>query len=179
MISFILPKPKRNCSGVIPLDEFFPLPSVTSINYMSAPSSSFRLSLKKWPEKSTPRRQSAWARGLKPVSSQALRRHQFISIAEWYVWSLINDKSRRVWAWHDLNVIFSIESGLFIWGGGVSPLEKPQLPFKQNCCGRGQDTLRMSLLFSGGQQKPIVTCWNFSHQNKHMLGAYLFLMSWM
>jgi len=79
MIGFILPKPKRNCSGVILVDEFFPLPSVTSTNYMSAPSSSFRLLLKKWPEESTPRWQppiSLGARagaGLQPGTTQQHR----------------------------------------------------------------------------------------------------------
>lgn len=68
-------------------------------------------------------------------------------------------------------MIFTTGSELFIWGGGGSPLEKPQLPFKQNHRGRGQDTLRTSLLFSSGQQKPIVTRCNFSHQKEHMGGG--------
>lgn len=78
----------------------------------------------------------------------------------------------------NLNVIFSTESGISIQGQGGRPLEKPRLPSKPNP-GRGWDTLGMSLSFSSGQQKTLRTCWNFSQQNKHVVGGYLFLMGWM
>lgn len=115
MISFILPNPKKLQRGDPP-GWVLSGPFSHHRNCMSASGSPWRRGqTKALPDDNPP---CACACRLVLVCSQALRRHQFISITEQHVRSLIIDMSTRVWAWHDLNMIFSTESGLYIWSGG-------------------------------------------------------------
>lgn len=178
MISFILPKPPKLQWGhptgwilSITFSHFHKL-HVCSKLIIQAPHE--EVAREKQPQMTIPHLLGHAGPGLQPGTTQApIHQHHRTVYEVFNHWCEYQSLSLA-----QFERDFSTESRLFIWGGGGSPLEKPQLPFKKNRCGRGQDTLRMSLLFSSGQQKTSVTCWTFLHHNKHMLGTYVFLMGW-